>query len=77
MEGHLKLSLQSLNVMLVSLAFPEGRLSGNGVTVLQFPECLLNGLLAAAPGPLAAVLGPLSRPPFRKFQGNQHHIKGL
>ena len=35
------------------LAFPEGRLSGDGVAGLRFPECLLDGLLAAAPGPLA------------------------
>ena len=34
-------------------ASPEGRLSGDGVVVLRFPECLLDGLLAAAPGPLA------------------------
>ena len=32
---------------------PEGRLSGDGVAVLRFPECLLDGLLAVAPGPLA------------------------
>ena len=32
---------------------PEGRLSGDGIAVLRFPECLLDGLLAAAPGPLA------------------------
>ena len=40
----------------------EGRLSGDGVAVLGFPECLLDGLLTAAPGPLAivraAALGP-------------------
>ena len=34
-------------------AFPEGRLSGDDVAVLRFPECLLDGLLAAAPGPLS------------------------
>ena len=34
-------------------ASPEGKLSGDGVAVLRFPECLLDGLLAAAPGPLA------------------------
>ena len=26
------------------LASPEGRLSGDGVAVLRFPECLLDGL---------------------------------
>ena len=31
----------------------EGRLLGDGVAVLRFPECLLERLLAAAPGPLA------------------------
>ena len=44
------------------MASPEGRRSGDGVAVLGFPECLLDGLLTAAPGPLAivraAALGP-------------------
>ena len=40
-------------VLVTILASPEGRLSGDGVAVLRFPECLLDGLLVAAPGPLA------------------------
>ena len=48
--------------MIKKWASPEGRLSGDGVTVLRFPECLLDGLLAAAPNPLAGALGPLARP---------------
>ena len=40
----------------------EGRLLGDGVAVLRFPECLLDGLLAAVPGPLACP-GRGARPP--------------
>ena len=36
-----------------NLALSVGWLSGDGVAVLRFLECLLDGLLAAAPGPLA------------------------
>ena len=39
------------NITNERLAFPEGRLFGDGVAGLRFPECLLDGLLAAAPGP--------------------------
>ena len=42
----------SVNALKI-LASPEGRLSGDGVAVLRFPECLLDGLLAAAPSHLA------------------------
>ena len=41
------------NITNERLAFPEGRLLGDGVAGLRFPECLLDGLLAAAPGPIA------------------------
>ena len=44
-------------------ASPEGRLSGESVAVLRFPECLLDGLLAAAPGPLTCP-SRSTRPPY-------------
>ena len=58
--------LKIKGMLFLQQASPEGRLLGDGVAVLRFTECLLDGLLAATHAPLAcpiaAALGPLARP---------------